>query len=100
MEPLGIIVFSVVITTSFGQVLLTSIQQLTSPKESDQQIHLDMLGVGLLLGNILVKAVLWLWCAGIQGSSSVQVLAQDHRNDVFFNSASAIFPIIGKQAIS
>ncbi|CAO3596026.1 unnamed protein product [Absidia cylindrospora] len=94
MEPLGIIVFSVVITTSFGQVLITSIQQLTNPKGSDQQVHLDALGIGLLLGNILIKAALWLWCARVKGSSSVQVLAQDHRNDVVFNSASAIFPII------
>ncbi|KAI8336352.1 hypothetical protein BC941DRAFT_461767 [Chlamydoabsidia padenii] len=100
IEPLGIIVFSVVITTSFGQVLLTSIKQLTGPIDSDQQIHLDALGLGILAGNIGIKAALWLWCASIKGSSSVQVLGQDHRNDVLFNSASAIFPIVAVWAKS
>jgi divalent metal cation (Fe/Co/Zn/Cd) transporter len=93
---LGIIVFSVVITTSFGQVLLTSIKQLTSDDGPDRQIHLDGLGLGILVGNIAIKAGLWLWCSRVKGSSSVQVLAQDHRNDVLFNGASAIFPIVGK----
>ena len=38
MEPLGIIVFAVVITTSFSQVLLTSIQRLTGHAASTDDI--------------------------------------------------------------
>ncbi|KAI7880542.1 Fe2+ transporter MMT1 [Lichtheimia hyalospora FSU 10163] len=91
MEPLGIIIFSVVITTSFSQVLITSVERLTAGDV--ETIDLDPLSVAILVSNILVKGILWLWCRSIKGSSSVQALAQDHENDVVFNIASTIFPV-------
>lgn len=97
MEPLGIIVFAVVITTSFSQVLISSIERLTeSSPTSDVPIDLSPIAVILLVANIVIKGILWLWCLTIKGSSSVQALAQDHENDVVFNIASTIFPILGK----
>lgn len=95
MEPLGIIVFAVVITTSFSQVLLESVQRLTSG-ENAEPIDLTPIAIGLLVANIFIKGALWLWCLTIKGSSSVQTLAQDHENDVVFNIASTIFPVIGE----
>lgn len=94
MEPLGIIVFAVVITTSFSQVLISSVQKLTQGKS--EVIDLSPIALALLAANIIIKAVLWIWCSTIKGSSSVQALAQDHENDVVFNIASSIFPVIGK----
>lgn len=94
MEPLGIIVFAVVITTSFSQVLISSVQKLTQGKS--ELIDLSPIALALLAANIIIKAVLWIWCSTIKGSSSVQALAQDHENDVVFNIASSIFPVIGK----
>jgi divalent metal cation (Fe/Co/Zn/Cd) transporter len=93
MEPLGIIVFAVVITTSFSQVLVESIQRLTSG-ETTEPIDLGPMAISLLVANIVIKGALWLWCTTIKGSSSVQALAQDHENDVVFNIASTIFPVI------
>lgn len=96
MEPLGIIVFAVVITTSFSQVLLTSLERLTQPITSEP-IDLSPIALFLLGSNIVIKGLLWIWCASIKGSSSVQALAQDHENDVVFNIASTIFPVLGKK---
>ncbi|CAO3657063.1 unnamed protein product [Mucor hiemalis] len=93
MEPLGIIVFAVVITTSFSQVLLTSLERLTQPITSEP-IDLSPIALFLLGSNIVIKGLLWIWCASIKGSSSVQALAQDHENDVVFNIASTIFPVL------
>ncbi|KAI9323321.1 hypothetical protein BX666DRAFT_1885717 [Dichotomocladium elegans] len=93
MEPLGIIVFAVIITTSFSQVLLTSVQRLTDPERPIETIDLDPLSIGILVSNIIIKGLLWLWCRSIKGSSSVAALAQDHENDVVFNVASTLFPV-------
>lgn len=94
MEPLGIIVFAVVITTSFSQVLLTSLERLTQPMTAEP-IDLSPIALLLLASNIIIKGILWIWCASVKGSSSVQALAQDHENDVVFNIASTIFPVLG-----
>ncbi|CAO0790054.1 unnamed protein product [Mucor circinelloides] len=94
MEPLGIIVFAVVITTSFSQVLISSIERLTENSPTSEPIDLSPIALALLVANIAIKGILWLWCLTIKGSSSVQALAQDHENDVVFNIASTIFPVI------
>ncbi|KAI9475814.1 MAG: hypothetical protein EXX96DRAFT_486259 [Benjaminiella poitrasii] len=94
MEPLGIIVFAVVITTSFSQVLISSIERLTEESESATTIDLSPMALALLGANIFIKGALWVWCMTIKGSSSVQALAQDHENDVVFNIASTIFPVL------
>ncbi|KAI8394106.1 cation efflux family-domain-containing protein [Radiomyces spectabilis] len=98
MEPLGIIVFAVIITTSFSQVLITSIERLTDPSKASEELDLSPLALALLISNIVLKGILWIWCLTIRGSSSVQALAQDHGNDVVFNIASTIFPVIAVSA--
>lgn len=94
MEPLGIIVFAVIITTSFSQVLISSIEKLTSGSALEQ-IDLSITAVSILVVNVVVKAILWFWCASIKGSSSVEALAYDHENDVVFTIASTLFPLAG-----
>ncbi|CAO3638294.1 unnamed protein product [Cunninghamella echinulata] len=95
MEPLGIVVFAVIITTSFSQVLMSSLQRLSDPTKASEELDLST-GALILLGvNIIIKAILWFWCATIKGSSSVEALAQDHENDVVFSIASTIFPVVG-----
>ncbi|KAI9312567.1 hypothetical protein BX666DRAFT_2030893 [Dichotomocladium elegans] len=98
LEPLGIIIFSVVITTSFTQVLISSIERLTDTSKPINTIDLDALSLGILIFNVLIKALLWLWCRSVKGSTSVQALAQDHRNDVIFNTASMAFPVVASWA--
>ncbi|KAI8064090.1 cation efflux family-domain-containing protein [Thamnidium elegans] len=94
MEPLGIIVFAVVITTSFSQVLISSIEKLTSGT-APEMIDLSITALVILAVNVVVKSVLWFWCASIKGSSSVEALAYDHENDVVFTIASTLFPLAG-----
>lgn len=95
MEPLGIVVFAVIITTSFSQVLMSSLKRLSDPTKASEELDLSMGALILLGANIIIKAVLWAWCATIKGSSSVEALAQDHENDVIFSIASTIFPVVG-----
>lgn len=94
MEPLGIIVFAVIITTSFSQVLMTSVEKLTSGT-APEEIGLSVQALIILGVNVVVKAALWFWCASIKGSSSVEALAYDHENDVVFTIASTLFPVVG-----
>jgi len=95
MEPLGIVIFAVITTTSFTQVLVASVQRLMDPENSAEVIDLSFTAMAVLLANIIIKAALWLWCRSVKGSSSVQALAQDHENDVVFNIAATICPLIG-----
>ncbi|KAI7867922.1 cation efflux family-domain-containing protein [Spinellus fusiger] len=95
MEPLGIVVFAVIITTSFSQVLISSVERLVDPQGKQQELDLSTSSLVLLGVNIVIKALLWFWCTTIKGSSSVEALAYDHENDVVFSIASTIFPLIG-----
>ncbi|KAH8547806.1 cation efflux family-domain-containing protein [Umbelopsis sp. PMI_123] len=95
MEPLGIVVFAVITTTSFTQVLITSAERLMDPENSAEIVDLSFASISVLLANIVIKTALWLWCRSIRGSSSVQALAQDHENDVIFNIAATICPMVG-----
>ncbi|CAO3672287.1 unnamed protein product [Rhizopus stolonifer] len=94
MEPLGIVVFAVIITTSFSQVLLTSIQKISNGTVPEE-IDLSTKALIILGANIVIKASLWIWCRSIKGSSSVEALAYDHENDVVFTIASTLFPLAG-----
>ncbi|KAI1311550.1 hypothetical protein EDD11_003432 [Mortierella claussenii] len=95
MEPLGIIVFAVVMVTSFLQVMLQAFERLVEGSE-EPPVDLGLIILTLLALNILVKFALWVWCRTMKDSSSVQALAQDHLNDVVFNVFSTLFPVAGQ----
>lgn len=58
MEPLGVVVFSVVMITSFSQILVESIQRLADRNISF--IDLPYVAIGAMVVTVLVKAVVWL----------------------------------------
>jgi divalent metal cation (Fe/Co/Zn/Cd) transporter len=90
LEPLGVLIFSVIMVTSFFQVALSSANQLTS---SDHTIvELTAPAIAIMVGTVLVKSACWVWCRLIP-NSSVQALAQDAMTDVVFNTFSIIFPL-------
>ncbi|BEJ08997.1 hypothetical protein CcaverHIS641_0510910 [Cutaneotrichosporon cavernicola] len=94
-EPLGVLIFSVVMIVSFIQVFIESLQRLNRALRGDEPpVDLNIIGVATMLATIGVKAVLWMWCSNIP-SSSVQALAQDAENDVWLNAISLSFPYIG-----
>lgn len=98
LEPLGVVIFSVLMIASFSQVLLESLGRLRGviwkhgPEE--EVPDLPLIGVVFMLLTIGVKSVMWFLYRKAK-SSGVQALAQDAKNDVVFNIASLIFPVLG-----
>ncbi|KAK4040508.1 hypothetical protein C8A01DRAFT_46141 [Parachaetomium inaequale] len=92
LEPLGVLVFSVIMITSFVQVALEAIARLASPDR--EVIELGIPAISIMLGTIVIKGLCWLWCRMVN-NSSVQALAADASTDVIFNAGSIAFPIIG-----
>ncbi|KAI1383354.1 uncharacterized protein F4822DRAFT_420334 [Hypoxylon trugodes] len=92
LEPLGVLVFSVIMITSFVQVGLESLQRLASPEHELVEVGIPALSI--MLGTVLIKGLCWLWCRLVK-NSSVQALAEDAMTDVIFNTGSILFPIVG-----
>ncbi|KAL8675326.1 MAG: hypothetical protein Q9168_000283 [Polycauliona sp. 1 TL-2023] len=93
LEPIGVLVFSVIMITSFFQVALQCFQRLTS--STDRSIvQLGLPSIIIMASTVFIKFGCWLWCRLIK-NSSVQALAQDAMTDVVFNIFSIIFPILG-----
>lgn len=92
LEPIGVLVFSVIMITSFFQVALECFNRLTSGDHSI--VELGLPSIIIMASTVLIKFGCWFWCRLIK-NSSVQALAQDAMTDVVFNIFSIIFPIVG-----
>ena len=92
LQPLGTLVFSVVMVVSFLQILQESVQRLLS--KDHKVATLPPAAIGSMAGTIVLKGLIWFGCAW-QQSSQVQALAQDCKTDVIFNIASLFFPAVG-----
>ncbi|KAI0483058.1 hypothetical protein GGR56DRAFT_222573 [Xylariaceae sp. FL0804] len=90
LEPLGVLVFSVIMITSFVQVALESLQRLASTDR--EVIQLGIPALAIMVGTVVIKGLCWLWCRLVK-NSSVQALAADAMTDVIFNTGSILFPI-------
>jgi hypothetical protein len=90
LEPIGVLVFAVVMVTSFCQVALECLSRLNSGDHSI--IDLGLPAIIIMASTVIIKALCWLWCRLIK-NSSVQALAQDAMTDVIFNIFSIIFPL-------
>ncbi|KAL1302294.1 hypothetical protein AAFC00_002711 [Neodothiora populina] len=95
LEPIGVLVFSVIMITSFVQVALEGFNKISS---GDHEIvQLSVPAIAIMAGTVVIKFACWLWCRFIN-NSSVQALAQDAMTDVVFNTFSIIFPLVGYYA--
>ncbi|KAH7016078.1 cation efflux family protein [Microdochium trichocladiopsis] len=92
LEPVGVLVFSIVMVTSFCQVFLEAIQRLASPDHFI--VELGFPALTIMIGTVVIKGACWLWCRIIK-NSSVRALADDAVTDVIFNAGSIFFPIVG-----
>ncbi|GKU00567.1 cation diffusion facilitator 10 [Fusarium langsethiae] len=92
LEPLGVLVFSIIMITSFCQVGLECIQRLMSPEHPI--LELGVPAIAIMVSTIVIKGACWIWCRLVK-NSSVQALAEDAKTDVIFNTGSILFPIIG-----
>lgn len=92
LEPVGVLVFSVIMITSFFQVALQCFNRLLSPDHS--VVELGIPAIVIMLSTVGIKGFCWFWCRLVK-NSSVQALAQDAATDVVFNIFSIIFPLVG-----
>lgn len=90
LEPLSILVFAVIMATSFFQVGLSSARRLAS--DDHTVVRLTIPSIAIMGGTVLIKGLCWVWCRLIPNSSA-QALAQDAMTDVIFNVFSIIFPL-------
>ncbi|EON65949.1 hypothetical protein W97_05191 [Coniosporium apollinis CBS 100218] len=96
LEPIGVLVFSVIMITSFFQVALEGINRLRSSGDHTL-VQLTIPATAIMASTVVIKFLCWLWCRFIK-NSSVQALAQDAMTDVVFNIFSIIFPLVGYYA--
>ena len=93
LEPLGVLVFSIIIIISFFQVGQESFKRLFFPTEkSIATIGYD--AIAIMSITIVAKIGCWIWCSSSK-NSSVQALAQDAMTDIVFNTVSLLMPTIG-----
>lgn len=92
LEPVGVLVFSVIMITSFFQVALESINRLWGTQH--EIIELTIPAIGIMAGTVIIKGAVWVWCRLVK-NSSVRALAEDAKTDIVFNTGSILFPIIG-----
>jgi divalent metal cation (Fe/Co/Zn/Cd) transporter len=90
LEPIGVLIFSVIMVTAFFQVALECFSRLGSGDHSI--IKLGLPAIIIMASTILIKGLCWLWCRFIK-NSSMQALAQDAMTDIIFNCFSIIFPL-------
>lgn len=97
LEPLGVLVFSVLMVVSFLQVLLEAVNRLWAVLEHEYAPDggLPPVGIVFMALTIVIKSVMWLWCRHSK-NSMVRAIAQDSENDVMFNLFSLFFPIVDK----
>lgn len=92
LEPIGVLVFSIIMITAFFQVGLEAIGRLMS--DDREVIELGIPAIAIMLITIIIKGLCWIWCRLVK-NSSVQALAADAFTDVIFNAGSIAFPIVG-----
>lgn len=96
LEPLGILVFSIIMIVSFLQILQESVQKLLPSDEEKKATALPAMAIAALAATVGVKGIIGLGCIKIK-TTQVQALAQDCKTDVIFNTLSLAFPLIGHQ---
>ncbi|KIW84491.1 hypothetical protein Z517_03741 [Fonsecaea pedrosoi CBS 271.37] len=92
LEPVGVLVFSVIMITSFFQVALECFNRLLSGDH--RVVELGIPAIVIMLSTVAIKGFCWFWCRLVK-NSSVQALAQDAATDVVFNIFSIVFPLVG-----
>lgn len=96
LEPLGILVFSIIMVISFLQILQESVKKLL-PGGDRKVAELPPAAIFSMVATIVVKGFIWFGCIRVK-TTQVQALAQDCATDVKFNTFSLLFPLIGHKA--
>jgi len=92
-EAVGIIIFGTLMATLSLQLIARVAESFFSKPESPE---LGILSSSFIAASFLAKLALFLYCRLIKAPSA-QVLAQDHRNDLIFNSSGLILLILANK---
>lgn len=95
LEPLGVLIFSVLMVVSFLQVLLESVSRLWNVLSgtADVEPGLPVIGIVFMALTIVIKTIMWLLCRNSK-SSSVRAISLDSETDAIFNIFSLVFPLL------
>lgn len=74
LEPLGILVFSIIMIVSFLQILQESVTKLL-PAGPRDAVTLPPVAIGALVATVVVKGIIWFGCIRVK-TTQVQALAQ------------------------
>ena len=75
LEPIGILVFSIIMVISFLQILQESVKKLL-PSGDHSVAMLPPAAIFAMVSTIVVKGTIWIGCARVK-TTQVQALAQD-----------------------
>jgi divalent metal cation (Fe/Co/Zn/Cd) transporter len=75
LEPIGILVFSIIMVISFMQILKESVEKLL-PSGDHDVAELPPAAIFAMVATIVVKGVIWFGCIRVK-TTQVQALAQD-----------------------
>lgn len=93
LEPIGVLVFSVLIIVAFLQVGNEALKRLIWGEHA--AVAVGIASIVIMTSTVIVKFFCWLWCRNID-SSAVEALAQDAMTDIVFNSFSILVPLLGQ----
>jgi len=94
LEPIGVLVFSVIMVVSFIKIAQEALEAIFTAKEL-HPVYLGTASIIVMLTTIGIKAVLWYLCKDVR-SSSVRALSQDAATDCVFNTLSILFPLLSQ----
>ncbi|XP_045161557.2 uncharacterized protein LOC123526463 isoform X2 [Mercenaria mercenaria] len=99
LEPIAIVILSVIMSLASFQLIVESVQIIVGYTSKEGTLPSVQLPVILIaVGTIVSKFVLFMLCYCLgKGSSSVQALALDHRNDVLSNIVAIVCGYLGSK---
>mmetsp|Transcript_6963 Transcript_6963/g.23821 ORF Transcript_6963/g.23821 Transcript_6963/m.23821 type:complete len:334 (+) Transcript_6963:54-1055(+) len=93
-EPLGIFTCSVLMFMAAVLVIMDSVGEIVASLDGDHKhLHWTSAETTILLGTIVLKFVLAIWCRRVASRTSdsvVEAIVQDNQNDVLSNSAALL----------
>lgn len=92
LEPIGVLVFSILIIISFLQVGEEAVQRLLWGER--EVVEIGIFSIAIMAITVVAKFFCYIWCNTIE-SSAVEALAQDALTDVVFNTFSIVVPALG-----
>ncbi|GKV45938.1 hypothetical protein SLEP1_g52964 [Rubroshorea leprosula] len=93
MQPVGLIVFAVVMATLGFQVLIQALEELIKDEPSDKMSSNQLIWLyAIMITAIVVKLALWLYCRTLP-SMIVRAYVQDH--DVVTNLGGLVAAVLG-----